>query len=606
MLMPRGRDVDREIAEQEAFRHSERERAERRAAVVFDSLVDSSPVSIEIYSVTGVPLRSNKAAERLLGKVPPPGIPLFEERGLKRAGLLEPQLKRVLAGARVETPPFWYDATEIGLPGIPGRKVFCRATVFPVFDHEGAVSRIVVMHEDLSEIKKLEQALQETRAAVAVAPVAASAEPSEPPGDARDVEFARRKLEQALREAEERYRMMVESAQGCVYARLTDDGRILALSPSISELTGISRDAILTDNSLLFAQVHPDDVARLREVELEARRIGTYPSGHRFRFQHKKTDAVYWVELRGSASSFASRRTFDLLLLDVTSQKRTEDLLEEKEVCISQLLASEHEPFFVIDKDWTVVAWSPAVARDTRVSVKEAVGRRLWDVYPDLEKSGFALPFRKTLLEREPQHKEGFYQDGREKYAGWFSMSTWPFGTGVVALMRNVSQRRKAEQAWQDADSRLRALMDSPILLVAFKDSELKYVAANATARRLLGASASGEMIGKTDAELFPSAVTGLLGTHDRQVIERGEAVTLELALGDPKSEATVWLSLSKLPWRTAGGDVQGVVDVGFDISRFARATQELTRRREYLGRLLSEQSEVIRKANEELNRWSR
>ena len=120
-MLARGRDPKREAEEQTAFEEAERVRAERRAGAAFDSFADSSPVSIELFAPDGKPLRSNKAAERLLGKVPPPGIPLLDERGLRRAGLLEPQLRRVLAGTRVETPPTWYDPTEIGLPGIPGR-----------------------------------------------------------------------------------------------------------------------------------------------------------------------------------------------------------------------------------------------------------------------------------------------------------------------------------------------------------------------------------------------------------------------------------------------------------------------------------------------------
>jgi len=89
----------------------------------------------------------------------------------------------------------------------------------------------------------------------------------------------------------------------------------------------------------------------------------------------------------------------------------------------------------------------------------EAIGKRLWEVYPDLEKSGFGPVYRKALLERTPQYQEGFYQDGREKYAGWFAVSVYPRGTGVLAMIRNVSQRRRAELAWREADAKLTALL---------------------------------------------------------------------------------------------------------------------------------------------------
>jgi len=604
MLLPRGRDPRREAEEQAAFEEAERQRAERRAAVTFDSFVDSSPVAVELFDKEGRPLRSNQAAERLLGKVPPPGITLFEERGLKRAGLLEPQVRRVLAGTRVETPPIWYDPTEIGLPGVPGRKVCFRATVFPLFDAEGNVVRIAVLHEDLTALKKLEESVREQP--VPPAPAAATAAPAAGP-DPRDVEFARRKTEAALRESEERYRGLVESARGHAVLRFAEDGRILAASPSVQDIIGVSAETLITDASALFAQVHPDDITRVREVEAEARKSGRYPAGHQFRVVNKSSGAEVWVELRGAACTFASRRTFEVLLLDVTPWKQTEALLHAHQAGLASLAASPADGVVMIDKDWIVFAWSPGAERETRFSAEETVGRRLWEVYPDLEKSGLALPFRKTLLDRVPQSTELFYQDGREKYAGWFAVSTYPLAAGALGLIRNVTRRRKVEQAWQEADSRLRALMDNPTALVALKDRSLRYVAANAPAQRLLGAAAGGSsIIGKADAEIFPSTVTGLLASHDRQVLEKNEPVTVELALGDPKSDLTVWLHLTKQPWRDSAGAVIGVLDLGFDITRAVRSGQELARRRDFVEKLLAEQSQTLRRVQEELSRWAR
>src|SRR5512136_627257 len=75
-VLPRGRDARREAEQQAAFEEAERTKAERRASLIFYSFVDTSPAGVELFSSDGKALRSNKAAERLLGKVPPPGIPI--------------------------------------------------------------------------------------------------------------------------------------------------------------------------------------------------------------------------------------------------------------------------------------------------------------------------------------------------------------------------------------------------------------------------------------------------------------------------------------------------------------------------------------------------
>ncbi len=577
MLFPKGPDPKRLLEEQAAFEEAERKKAEARARVLFDSFVDFCPVGVEIFDTAGNLVKSNKAAERLLGKLPPPGINLFEEKGLKRTGLLEPQIKRLLAGARVETPPFWYDAAELGLASTPGKKVCIRTTAFPLLNAEGVVQQIAIIYEDLTELKKVQEQIAENQQ---IEKNWAAA-----PADIRDVEFARRKIEQALRESEERYRGLVDSARDVCIIRFSEEGRIIAISPSVENIFGVSREAVMTDNSALFARIHPEDISRVQQIESEAKKTGSYPPDYQFRVV-KTTNETTWVKMTGRAITFASRRTFEALAIDITREKQLEELLNKKNADIASLLTSPSDGFFAINQEWTVTAWSKGAEKETRVSAAEALGKRLWELYPEMEKTGMAVPLRRTLLEHTPQYHEFFYHDGRDRFAGWFSLTTYPLDNGVLALVKNLSSRKKVEQAWQDSQSRLKAIMENPLVLIAFKDQEHRYVAANETAQRLLGAGT--DIVGKTDAELFSATVTALIGSYDRQVIETGKGVQLEFALGDPKQETTVWLAIAKQPWCNTNNEVIGILDIGFDITRRVRAQQELTRRREFFEKLLN------------------
>ncbi len=601
MIFPKNTDPKRLLEEQEAFQESERRRAEARAQAIFDSLVDFSPIPIEIYNPDGNLLKSNKTAERLLGKIPPPGTSLNEERGLKRTGLLEPQIKRLLAGARIETPPFWYDPQEIGLPPTQKGKICLRVTAFPLLDFEGAVKMIAVMYEDLTDLKKAEDSLRELKNSPVFTLI--TNENLEIPIDARDVEFARRKVEQAWRESEERYRTLIEGVQDACIIRIAENGQILAISPTVQQLFGVSREAVITDSSILFANVHPDDLQRVRTVEQELKKTGQSPYRHRFRVIKKPGDEIVHLEMMGKVCSFANRRTTEILVLNITPEKQLEEILSKKEKDFAALLSSPDDGTFLLNREWVITAWSKGAEKETRVPTGEAIGKRLWEVYPEAEKSGMVIPIRKTLLDHQPQYQDFFYQDGRERYAGWFSLSTYPVADGVFAIIRNITTRKKIELAWQDTESRLRTILENDKVLIAFKDRTLRYTGANLTAKKIYGNG--DELINKTDAELFPATVTALLGSQDRQVIESGNPVNLDICLGDPKSEKGIWLSLSKLPWRNTNGEIVGVIDVGFDITRQVRAIQELQRRREELGKILNEHADLLNRAQNELKRWT-
>ncbi|UCG42072.1 MAG: PAS domain-containing protein [candidate division WOR-3 bacterium] len=594
--MPKGLNHRRELEQQTAFEEAERLRAERRALAVFESFIDSSPVSIEIYDSEGSLVRSNKAAERLLGKVPPPGLSLFDVRGRKRVGVLEPQLKRVLAGTRVETPPTWYDPTEIGLPGVPGKKVCFRATVFPLFNNESEVVRIAVMHEVVNTAEAKAPKAQPSPAAPKAA-VATSA-------DVRELEFQRRKIEKSLREAEERYHALVNGAEGYVVMRSTEDGRVLAVSPSIEAIWGISAETVQTDQSAWFAQVHPDDLEQVKKTEAEIRETDKYPDRYRFRVINRNTKLTHWVEVKGSVSTAHGRKTCESFIHDVTHQLEVEHALARRENDSRVLLGSGEDGVVALDRQFVIQHWSKGAEAETRIEAQVAVHRPISEIYPDLETTGFLAAFKRSLETQAPTSHEAFYHDGREKFAGWFRMTSYPFDQGLLVLVRNMTLLRKAELAWHQADSRLRALLACTDLSVSLKDPELKYVLANPLACTMLGRKSESDLVGHKDEDFLKPNVAGMLASHDRKVLENEQPAEVEIALPDTVSPKAAWYRLVKTLFRSHTGDKAGVLTVGYDITARVFSKQELSRRRSAYEALLKEHSAILDRGRKELEHW--
>ena len=157
--------------------------------------------------------------------------------------------------------------------------------------------------------------------------------------------------EAALRESEEKYRLLAEGMEDVV--SLHDaEGNLLYVSPSVFKLTGYTPEEALAVETL--SEIHPDDRAKLRAA-------GGPQSGRSALFEVRRRckDGRYvWVEVQGSPLSDAQGwgAGFVSVMRDITARKalkREQESLEaEREELLSQteaLLAialerADHDP----------------------------------------------------------------------------------------------------------------------------------------------------------------------------------------------------------------------------------------------------------------------
>ena len=158
----------------------------------------------------------------------------------------------------------------------------------------------------------------------------------------RDI-TARKKAEEALRESEEKYRLVIENAQEAIF--VIQDKMFRFINQETERITGYSGDE-LTSKPFVDL-VHPDDqtmVAGNHEKRLRGQPV---PPVYPFRIVDKD-GKTKWVEANGIVFNWNGKPGTLNFVRDITERKRVEAALQESEEKYRTLVANANDAIFIV------------------------------------------------------------------------------------------------------------------------------------------------------------------------------------------------------------------------------------------------------------------
>ncbi len=139
-------------------------------------------------------------------------------------------------------------------------------------------------------------------------------------------ESARKRAEEALRESEEKYRLVVENAAESIV--IAQDGLLKYVNPMTVKLLGYSEEVL---TSMPFVElIHPEDKEKLFEAHIRIMRGEENQPVHQFRVV-TLDGTVRWADSRAVVISWEGKPATLNFLTDATERKRTEQALRESE-----------------------------------------------------------------------------------------------------------------------------------------------------------------------------------------------------------------------------------------------------------------------------------
>jgi hypothetical protein len=150
---------------------------------------------------------------------------------------------------------------------------------------------------------------------------------------------------------------------------------------------------------------------------------------------------------------------------------------------------------------------------------------------------------------------------------------------GASKIARDITHRKRAEEALRESETRFRALVDNCFVPVWIKDCEGRFMMINQRFEKVFGVR-EHDIVGKTDYDFFlPDAEN--VRKNDFQVLRTGEPLQVEETVshhGNPHTYLSV-----KFPLRKTDGKIYAVAGLATDITERKQAEQVLRLAKEQL-----------------------
>ena len=384
----------------------------------------------------------------------------------------------------------------------------------------------------------------------------------------------RRRAEEALRESEEKYRLVSENIPVVVYSALPDEHSTnLFVSGKIEELTGYS-DAEFLGNPQLFGEmIHPEDRHYVwKKVEEHRRKKGPLDVEYRIR---TKDGVVKWI--RDSATPMLDEEgrmtRINGFMEDVTERRLAEEALRESQERYRTLFGKTANPILVIDDQGNYIDGNQAALDFLEWTRDQLLSKNIRDTIPP-GKERQMLDKHLPLWENGGVVETEYYLGGAIKILELtITPSRWEDRRVIFGVGKDVTDRKRAEEVSRKSQAKLQSIFSAaPTGIGMTIDQTVKEL--NTRLCEITGYSKE-ELLGGSVSVVYPSDEDYQSTRREiyKQLTEKGNSITETCWRG--KDGRLIHVLLNCAPLEPSDLS-QGITFAVLDITERKRAEEAL------------------------------
>jgi PAS domain S-box-containing protein len=403
----------------------------------------------------------------------------------------------------------------------------------------------------------------------------------------------RKRAEQALRESEQHFRRIVDTAHDA-FVSLDESGRITAWNPQAEETFGWTEAEAVGRSfaeTVIPARQRSTHTGALRRF-METGKASLFD--RRLELDVVRRDGrEFVVEMTMTAVRAGGRYAFNAFLHDITERKQAEETLRR----LADIVQSSHDAIIATSAAGEITSWNPGAGDLYGYRAEEVTGQPLEMLIPAERVQDDGRMLSQALAGRR---LEDFETEHRRKDGSIVPVSVTVSAmrdsrraiVGASVIVRDRTERKRAEDAMREVQEAFRrAFEDAPIGVALFG------VEAEERGRLLQVNHSMSQITGYSGRELLSMSLEEITHPHDAD---------LERPLYDQLMSAEIPnYQLEKRYLRGDGGTVWVMHNASIAHDSSGRLlygiaqVQDITRRKQTEDRLASVASELERRASE-------
>ena len=391
-------------------------------------------------------------------------------------------------------------------------------------------------------------------------------------GITRDI-TERKEAEIRLRENEERYHALFETANDAILLADMETGIILDANKKSEELFGMTALDLI---GLHHTQLHPEKMAKEYRKGFEESMLKEGSILPEMTIE-RKDGKVVPVEISEGVAQLKDRKVRIGIFRDITERKQAETRLRESEERFRGAFESTGVGASMASLKGQFIKVNNALCEMLGYKEQELLSKTFSDVtHP--EDVNIGLDAAKKMVSGELTHtsfeKRYVRKDG-QLINVVISPSIIRDSDGnplhFMALFQDITKRKKAEKAIKESEERMRLLMESAQDIIIMQDMDGNYSYYNANPSYGLKKE---DMLGKSPQDFHDKETAKKIMDRFKRVTKSGESLSEEILVnwqGEP-----LWMHEQTSPVRDSDGSIRGVVTIARNITEMKRLEEQL------------------------------